>query len=122
MKITRWKPKEEPKNKASALRLAAQVSMVKDSEERRIQNLSKLKTEHSEKIAKLQAKLTVIEDELKNTSSSAATNYIEQLKLKHSLTDAEILEVKSEILRKSIENLQLQKDMLVKDKLSISET
>jgi len=66
----------------------------------------KLETEHTAKIAKLQAKLESIKMEIEKTSSSMATQYIEQLKLKHSLTDAEILELKSELLRKSIESKQ----------------
>lgn len=68
----------------------------------------KLESEHSKKIAALSAKLENIREELKNTNSSEATEYIERLKLKHSLTEAEILEVKSEVLRKSIESRTMQ--------------
>jgi len=106
MLVASWIPKEEPKTKAAALRLAAQVSTIADSTERRRKNLMKLETEHTAKIAKLQAKLESIKKEIGESNSSTATQYIEQLKLKHSLTDAEILELKSELLRKSIESKQ----------------
>lgn len=108
MKVNRWIPKAEPKTKAAALRLAAQISTLADSTERRRNNLMKLESEHSKKIAALSAKLENIREELKNTNSSEATEYIERLKLKHSLTEAEILEVKSEVLRKSIESRTMQ--------------
>jgi multidrug resistance efflux pump len=104
MKVNTWIPKEEPKTKAAALRLAAQISTIADSIERRRNNLMKLEFEHTAKIAKLNAKLENIREELKRINSSEATEYIERLKLKHSLTEAEILETKSELLRRSIES------------------
>jgi len=104
MKVNTWIPKEEPKSKAAALRLAAQISTIADSIERRRNNLMKLEFEHTAKIAKLNAKLENIREELKRINSSEATEYIERLKLKHSLTEAEILETKSELLRRSIES------------------
>lgn len=107
MKVTNWIPKEEPKTKAAALRLAAQVSNMQESIESRRSRLMKLETEHQQKIAKLTAKLEQIKKEISECSPETATQYIESLKLKHSLTDAEILELKSEILRKSIENKQV---------------
>lgn len=121
MRVGSWVPKEEPKTKAAALRLAAQISTIADSTERRRNNLMKLESEHSAKIAKLKAKLENIREELESTNSSAATEYIERLKLKHSLTEAEILETKSEILRRSIESRTQQLSELKFEKTTTSE-
>jgi len=114
MKVNQYRPKVEPKSRASALRLAAQVTLLMESTERRRNNLMKLETEHKSKIAKLQAKLEQIQKELQTVKPEEALEYIEQLKLQHSLTDAEILELRSELLRRSIENQQLQYNMLQK--------
>lgn len=121
MKVTVFVPKEEPKTRAAALRLAAQISTIQDSEERRRNNLMKLESQHSAKIAKLNAKLEQIREELKSTNSQEATEYIEKLKLKHSLTEAEILELKSELLRKSIESRTRQLTELKKTETRPSE-
>jgi len=81
----------------------------------------KLESEHQAKIAKLSAKLEQIREELKVATTNNAQEYIEKLKLKHSLTDAEILELKSEILRKSIESRQQALDGLTKKETVYSE-
>jgi len=121
MKVNLFIPKDEPKTKAAALRLAAQISTLADNKEQRRQNLMKLESEHQAKIAKLQAKLKSIQEELKNNSSEAI-EYIEKLKIQHSLTDAEILELKSELLRKSIESRQQQLDALKASGTTTSES
>jgi len=121
MKVSSWSPKEEPKTRAAALRLAAQISTIADSTERRRLNLMKLETEHTVKIAKLSAKLESIREELGKTNTEEPTAYIERLKLKHSLTEAEILETKSEILRRSIETRTKQLSELEKEGVQLSE-
>lgn len=121
MKVNSFKPKEEPKTKVAALNLAAQVSFLLDSSERRRLNLMKLESEHKAKIAKLQEKLEKLIEEIQNINSEEPQEYIKQLQLKHSLTESEILETKSEILRRSIESKQARFSELTKTGETTSE-
>lgn len=108
MILNSWEPKEVPKNRKAALNLAVHVLQLADSTERRRNNIMTLISEHEKKIATLQEKLDKLSKELDRSSSdpSRAKEYVENLKTQWSLTEAEILEVKSALLRKSIEERQ----------------
>jgi len=112
MKYKIFELKDDPKTKQAALRLAVHLLSMDENRTSRKENLQMLKIQHQEKIKKLQQKLKDIETELKELPESTIPSIIDSLKLKWSLTEAEILEVKSSLLRQSIELRQKTLDEL----------
>jgi len=112
MKYKVFELKDDPKTKQAALRLAVHLLSMDENQTKRKENLQMLKNQHQEKIKKLQQKLTDIETELRELPESTIPAIIDQLKLKWSLTEAEILEMKSSLLRQSIDSRQKTLDEL----------
>jgi len=107
MKITGVKF-ETPKTKESALNLAAYMSEQLEIYKRRKVNLVKSKSDTEVKLKRLQEQLTEIDKQIStvNTNESNWKSQLNSLQTNHSLTEAEILETKSEILRKKINSLR----------------
>jgi len=123
MKLQTFVPNDRPKSKKSALALAAHIAGIEESIERRKIVLKDQSHQHSVKIEYLQKKLQAIEAELLSIKDkNPATEYIEGLMLEFNLTRAEILETRSEILRRSIESQSKARDSVLKQvEITVSE-
>jgi len=101
----------DPKSRTAALNQAVYCSSMQDNWKRKENTLMEQKSLASAKILRLQKQLQSYEDQLseipKNTENFQQA--IEQLKERWNLTNAEILETKSELLRKQISRLEAQK-------------
>jgi len=107
MKITTVKF-ETPKDKGSALKLAAYIQGQLDTYKGRKANMMKSKSDAEGKIKRLQQTLAALESQITavNTNESNWQKQLRDLQTQFSLTEAEILETKSELLRKKISSLQ----------------
>lgn len=97
----------KPKSKNKALNQAAYcLNQIKVREEKE-DKLMKLKSQIEEKLDRLQKQLQQIETTISEVSSGKTgwNQSLEQLKLEWQLTDAEILETRSELLRRQIVDL-----------------
>jgi peptidoglycan hydrolase CwlO-like protein len=102
----------KPKTRKAALNQAVYMEKCLDNCFERKENIMNNRKAVSEKIAKLNLVLQEFEKQIVEIDKSA-TNWhqaLENLKLEHSLTEAEILELKSSLLRTKIEELQYQAD------------
>lgn len=107
MKITTIKY-DEPKNKESALNLAAYISKQLDNYKTKGENLVKSKNDTAKKLKRLQETLANLESQISkvNTTETNWQNELKRLQTQFSLTEAEILETKSALLRKQLSALQ----------------
>lgn len=107
MKITSVKF-EEPKNKQAALNLCAYIQGQVEAYQKKGANLVTSKTNTEKKILKLQETLAKLEQQISSVSTNEKNwkSKLEFLQTEHSLTAAEILETKSELLRRQISSLQ----------------
>lgn len=102
-----------PRNRRTALNQAIyildQMSVIK----RRKENIMKNKDLANDKIKKLEKVLQEYDLQLE-TIDINSTNWgktLEELKLNYSLTEAEILELKSSLLREKLQSLKLKADI-----------
>lgn len=100
----------EPKDRNSALNLAAYMTQQVEIHLKREENLRMNKSNAEEKLKRLQETIGQIENQIKSVDKTKSDwqSSLEILKTKFSLTESEILEVRSELLRKQITNLQRQ--------------
>lgn len=112
MKVTEVKL-NKPKNKQAALNQAVYILDQIDVYDRRKENIMNNKKLANEKISRLEKVLQEYDSQLEtiNTNSSNWKKTLEDLKLDYSLTEAEILELKSSLLREKIQNLKLKADI-----------
>jgi len=106
MKMIIVSPRSEPKSKEAALNLYVQWSSVDEGNRRREENLLKQKTQLEKKLQRLQEELEKIKDELNGINHTTNRSFLEQLQTRWALTEAEILETKSALLRKTITDKQ----------------
>lgn len=99
---------DEPKSKQAALHLAAYMIQQLDHCKQRKENLAMNKTNAEEKIKRLQETLLEIQNQIEKVDFTQKDweDRVGLLKTKFSLTESEILETKSELLRQQITNLQ----------------
>lgn len=112
MKITNVQY-NEPKDRASALNLASYMMEQIANSNRKRANIVKNKSDTELKLKKLEEVLETYNNQI-NTLSGVEENWskvLNELQEKFSLTQAEILETKSELLRKRIATLRQQAEV-----------
>lgn len=112
MKVAIVNP-NKPRNKKAALNQAVYILEQIDAYDLRKENIMRNKILANEKISKLEKVLQDYNLQLEaiDTNSTNWKKYLEDLKLEYSLTEAEILELKSSLLREKIQNLKLKADI-----------
>lgn len=100
----------KPKSKQAALNQAVYILDQLDVYSLRKENIMKNKKLANEKISKLEKVLQEYDSQLETIDINSSTwkKTLEDLKLNYSLTEAEILELKSSLLREKIQNLNLK--------------
>lgn len=113
MKVTEIRL-NRPRNKQTALNQAVYILEQIDVNDHRKENIMKNKNLANEKIRRLEKVLLEYESQLEaiDTNNSNWKKILEDLKLDYNLTEAEILELKSSLLREKIQNLKLKADAL----------
>lgn len=101
----------EPKTKKAALQVAATIETMKSQNQIRKENLMISKAQAQEKLASLQRTIEGLENLIKEAEEADQLNneFLEELKLKWQLTEAEILEIQSASLRERLKELEKQK-------------
>lgn len=96
-----------PKTTKAAIQLAAQILIQKDESQRRKTNVENSIKATQAKITKLEGVLSDLSSQVKEISSNnnKQESAVRQLELDYTLTRAEILEAKSELLRRQISKL-----------------
>lgn len=112
MKVTKVEV-NKPKNKQAALNQAVYILDQLDVYNRRKENIMNNRNLANEKIRRLEKVLQEFDSQLDtiDINSSKWKQTLEDLKLDYSLTEAEILELKSSLLREKIQNLRLKADV-----------
>jgi len=112
MKVTEVKL-NEPKSRRAALNQAVYILDQIDVANQRRRNIMNNKKLANDKISKLEKVLREYDSQIEaiDISSSNWKKTLEELKLNYSLTEAEILELKSSLLREKIQNLKLKADI-----------
>lgn len=97
-----------PKTKAAAINQSVYIFEQLDNLNSKEENLMIQKSQIEEKVKKLQETLTELETQISNirTYNGNWRSELERLKEQFTLTEAEILEARSELLRQKIANLQ----------------
>lgn len=100
----------EPKTKQAALNYGAYVLQQLEFNQQRKENLMTNIANAEEKIKRLQSTIAEIDNQIQSVDKTRSNWQAELdiLKTKFLLTESEILETKSELLRRQITNLQKQ--------------
>lgn len=103
----------KPKTRKAALNQAVFMEKCLDNCFERKENIMRNKEAVTAKIMKLNKTLEEYDKQLVEIDKTAINWHqtLESLKLEHSLTEAEILELKSSLLRTKIEELKLQAEV-----------
>lgn len=117
MKVTEVKL-NKPRNRRSALNQAVYILEQISVLSHRKENIMKNKELANEKISRLEKVLKEYDSQLEviDYSNIQWKKILKDLKLDYNLTEAEILELKSSLLREKIQNLKLKADDLEKGK------
>lgn len=100
----------EPKDRRAALNLAGYILDQLDNCSKRKENVMINKSNAENKIKKLQDTLNSYQSQIESIDKTQRnwTEKLDDLKLKFELTESEILEIRSALLRKQISALELK--------------